>query len=171
MDVPDTRHLLHAYGLATDAAAHLAVLSHSDAGAIAKAGTYLTSAIIHQGTPWPATGPVVGYVCSLVLDGTLSAAARPVVAEFLAEVASAIEVAEGEGGAGWLRTQIADNSFDLDGAVAQMAELSDDDAESAYEEMFDDDDVADLIMYIAFLGVVERAAEVDAARALLSGLK
>ncbi len=168
--LPDTQLLLHAYGLAGDAPPHLKALSGSDADAIAKAGRYLTSAIIHQGTPWPATGTVAGYVCSLVADGTLSAAARPAVREFLDEVLAAVDLAQREGGAKFLREQIAASSFDLDAALAEMAELSDDDAEVAYETMFEDDDVADLIMYVAFLGIVEREDELRSARGLLAAL-
>lgn len=171
MDLPDARHLLHAYGLGGDAAPHLRALSGSDADAIATAGSYLTSAIIHQGTPWPATGTIAGYVCSLVADGTLSAVARPVVGEFLDEVLAAVELAQREGGAEFLREQIAANPFDLDAAVAEMAELGDDDAEVAYETMFEDDDVADLIMYVAFLGIVEREDELRAAQATLTALR
>jgi hypothetical protein len=103
-----------------------------------------------------------------VLDGGLSAAARPAVREFLEEVAAAIELAEREGGVEWLRERIAESSFDLDAAVGRMADLSEDDAEVAYEEMFEDDDVADLIMYVAFLGIAERADEVEAAREILT---
>lgn len=168
--LPDTQLLLHAYGLAGDAPPHLKALSGSDADAIAKAGSYLTSAIIHQGTPWPATGTVAGYVCSLVADGTLSAAARPAVREFLDEVLAAVDLAQREGGAKFLREQIAASSFDLDAAITGMAELSDDDAEVAYETMFEDDDIADLIMFVAFLGIVEREDELRSARAILAAL-
>lgn len=168
MEIPDTGRLLHAYGLAVDVGPHLAALSGQDEAAIARAGTYLDSAIIHQGTPWPATGAIAGYVCSLVLDGRVSAAARPAVREFLDEVAAAIELAEREGAVAWLRERIAESSFDLDAAVTRMAELSEDDAESAYEELFEDDEVADLVMYVAFLGVAERAHEVRRALDVLS---
>jgi hypothetical protein len=168
MEMPDTGRLLHAYGLASDASMHLTALLGSDADAIAKAGRYLTSAISHQGTPWPATGPVAGYVCSLISDGTLSVAARPAVGEFLDEVLAAADMAQSEGGAEWLRQQIAASSFDLSRAVAEMAQLSDDDAEVAYEMMFEDEDIADLIMYTAFLGIVERENEIRSAQALLA---
>jgi hypothetical protein len=168
MDLPDTRHLLHAYGLARDAPPHLSALSGSDAEAIAKAGDYLCSAIIHQGTPWPATGTIASYVCSLVADGTLSEAAQPCVQEFLDEVLAAVELAQEEGGPEWLREQIASSTFDVDAAIADMAQLSDADAEVAYEKLFENDDIADLIMYVAFLGIVEREDELRTAKELLA---
>jgi hypothetical protein len=169
--LPNTRRLVHAYGLADDAPAHLMALSGTDADAIAKAGSYLTSAIIHQGTPWPATGPVVGYVCSLVSAGQLSPAARPLVREFLDEVLAAVELAQRVGGAEYLREQIAANPFDLDAAIHEMAQLSEDEAEAAYEAIFEEDALADLIMHTAFLGILERADAISEAQAKLATLE
>lgn len=168
MEIPDTRRLLHAYGLATDAPAHLEALTGTDGDAIAKASYYLYSAIIHQGTPWPATGPVVAYVCSLVERDALSVTAGPAVLGFLDEVLDAVELGKAEGGVEWLQAQVAASPFDLDSAMEELRQLSEEEVEDAIEALFGEDDFANLVMYSAFLGILDQEPAIRAAREVLT---
>ena len=63
----DWSRLRHAYGRATDTPGHLRALLLDDLESRKEAKSHLWSAIIHQGTPWTATGPA-----ALVLAGLLS---------------------------------------------------------------------------------------------------
>lgn len=57
LDATDWSKLHHAYGRATDTPEHLRALLRDDAESRKNALEHLWSAIIHQGTPWTATGP------------------------------------------------------------------------------------------------------------------
>ncbi|MFC8917508.1 hypothetical protein ACFT5C_17225 [Streptomyces sp. NPDC057116] len=56
--------LFHAYGTATDTPAHLRGLLGGDEAEVSAAFGHLWSAILHQGTVWPATAPAVRAVAS-----------------------------------------------------------------------------------------------------------
>ncbi|QBJ96385.1 hypothetical protein ERC79_10710 [Rhodococcus sp. ABRD24] len=58
--------LFHAYALATDTPAHLEALVGPDETAFSTAMEHLYSAVLHQGTIYPATGPAVAAVAQAV---------------------------------------------------------------------------------------------------------
>jgi hypothetical protein len=60
--------LHHAYGRATDTPGHLRALLQDDLESREQAMSHLWSAIIHQGTPWTATGPAALVVAGLLSD-------------------------------------------------------------------------------------------------------
>ncbi|MEV6302988.1 hypothetical protein AB0M02_26470 [Actinoplanes sp. NPDC051861] len=83
--------LLHAYGPADDTPGHLAALTGTDPAAREAAQRHLWSAIIHQGTPWTATGPTALTVAGLISDPRLAddPGLRANLLTFLAAVAEA----------------------------------------------------------------------------------
>lgn len=81
----DGSRLLHAYGLATDADALTGLFDGDERRS--RAVDYLYSAILHQGTPWTATAPIVDLLLDcLPLAGT--GAARVDICDFVTDVAS-----------------------------------------------------------------------------------
>lgn len=168
--VPDLAGLVHAYGVATDTPAHLAALVGGDVDAVDKAVYHLNSAIIHQSTPWPATGPAVRYVCERVLDGTLAPSARPGVTRFLAEVADAIAVATDQGPEDLeaQRDELAAD-HDLAAMTAELAELDEGEAEEEYEAWFEEAEIADLVVIVGYLDLLDLSDLVTAARQRLDG--
>jgi hypothetical protein len=92
----DWSRLHHAYGRATDTPGHLRALLREDAESRNQAMTHLWSAIIHQGTPWTATGPAALVVAGLLSDERIDRG-EPVRAHLLYFLVS---VAEAPGLAG-----------------------------------------------------------------------
>lgn len=101
----DWSRTFHAYGLGTDVPGHLTALLSEDAGARSKALGYLYSALLHQGTFYPATVPAVRFAAAL-LDhpaadprtagpsaGTPEASALPMRVWLLCFLADVAEVA------------------------------------------------------------------------------
>src|SRR5688572_2668935 len=93
----DWSRLHHAYGRATDTPGHLRALLREDPESRKGALAHLWSAIIHQGTPWTATGPAALVVAGLLSDERLDRG-EPIRAHLLSFLAS---VAEAPGQAGW----------------------------------------------------------------------
>ncbi|NOK04601.1 hypothetical protein HNV27_23995 [Myxococcus xanthus] len=94
LDATDWSRLVHAYGRATDTPEHLRSLLIEDAEARGAAMQHLWSAIIHQGTVFPATAPVALVILGLLDDARLDAGEEPVRAElllFLTRVVDAFE--------------------------------------------------------------------------------
>ena len=90
LEQTDWTRLHHAYGRATDTPGHLRALLEEDAAGRKAAMEHLWSAIIHQGTPWTATGPVALVVAGLLLDERIDRGPEPIRANlmsFLVEVA------------------------------------------------------------------------------------
>ena len=79
---------MHAYGRATDTPEHLRALVTGDDDEVARAMDHLWSAVIHQGTPWTATGPVAVVVAALLQRDELRVE-KVALLSFLAEVAQA----------------------------------------------------------------------------------
>src|SRR5688572_33357142 len=92
----DWSRLHHAYGRATDTPGHLSALLNEDLESRKKALDHLWSAVIHQGTPWTATGPAALVVAGLLSDPRLDRG-HPIRARLLAFL---VEVAEAPGSAG-----------------------------------------------------------------------
>lgn len=147
---------MHAYGFADDALAHLKALTGGDEAAQRAATRYLHSAIMHQGTPWPATGPIAAYVARVVSSGAAPPGVNESLRDFLAEVLDAVDLAHRSGGEQLLRARVAALGADLD---AELREIDEEDIESA----FMDEDFGDLVMAHAFLGVLAVEGEVRAA--------
>jgi hypothetical protein len=99
LETTDWSRLHHAYGPATDTPAHLHALLEGDEQARHEAMSHLWSAIIHQGSPWTATGPVALVIAGLLSDERIDCGAGPVAGEslrasllsFLVSVAEAAE--------------------------------------------------------------------------------
>jgi hypothetical protein len=91
LDTTDWSRLHHAYGRATDTPGHLRALLQEDPESRNNAMSHLWSAIIHQGTPWSATGPVALVVAGLLSDERIDRGEpiRANLLEFLVRVAEA----------------------------------------------------------------------------------
>ena len=157
MDIPVTDRLLHAHGFATDTADHLAALTGEDVDAQEAAIEHLASAIMNQGTPWPATGVVAEYVAHLVATKATAEAIHEALIDFLVEVEEAIEIAEEDGGEAVQNADLAELGRDLD------AELSAISSDKDLEIQFVDEDFTDLVLTHAYLGVLAVAPQVRAA--------
>ncbi|WP_146197176.1 hypothetical protein [Serinibacter arcticus] len=157
MDIPVTDRLLHAYGFATDTGAHLAALTGDDVEAQEAAVEHLASAIMHQGTPWPATGPVAAYVAHLVTTSATDGALHEALLDFLVEVDDAIATAEADGGEEVQRADLAELGRDLEAELSAISSTKDLDIQ------FVDEDFTDLVLTHAYLGVLAVAPQVRAA--------
>lgn len=91
----DWSRLHHAYGRATDTPGHLLALLREDLESRKQAMSHLWSAIIHQGTPWTATGPAALVVAGLLSDERIDRGEpiRANLLSFLVRVAEAPEQA------------------------------------------------------------------------------
>jgi hypothetical protein len=89
----DWSRLHHAYGRATDTPGHLRALVRADPKPRRQAMEHLWSAIIHQGTPWTATGPAALVVAGLLSDERIDRGEpiRANLLSFLVSVAKAPE--------------------------------------------------------------------------------
>ena len=89
--VADVRweHLFHAYGVAVDTPEYVRGLTSEDASERAAAVNHLYAAVLHQGTIYPATAPVVRWV-SGSLDACLGSETLVSVLEWLADVAGSL---------------------------------------------------------------------------------
>jgi hypothetical protein len=96
----DWSRLYHAYGRATDTPGHLRSLLREDLEPREQAMEHLFSAVIHQGSPWTATGPAALVVAGLLSDERIDRdePTRANLLSFLVSVAEA--VAEGPEQAG-----------------------------------------------------------------------
>lgn len=68
LESTDWSSLYHAYGRASDTPAHLRALIGDNEAARKKALSHLSSAVMHQGTPWTVTGPAALVVAGLLSD-------------------------------------------------------------------------------------------------------
>lgn len=92
----DWSRLHHAYGRATDTPGHLRALLREDRESRKQAMSHLWGAIIHQGTPWTATGPVALVVAGLLADERIDRG-EPVRANLLSFLVSVAEAPEHAG--------------------------------------------------------------------------
>lgn len=159
MDIPVTDRLLHAHGFATDTPDHLRALTGDDAAAREAAVEHLAGAVIHEGTPWPATGPVAAYVADLVKARATDETVHEALVDFLAEVEEAIEIAEDDGGEAQQRADLAELGRDLEAELALVHTTKDLDLQ------FVDEEFADLVLTHAYLGVLAVAPAVREALA------
>lgn len=92
----DWGRLFHAYGVALDTPAHLRDLISADADARVQAIGHLLSAILHQGTLYPATPPVARVIAGILHEPMLreplagEGSALGSALDFLAEIASSL---------------------------------------------------------------------------------
>ncbi|MFC5288265.1 hypothetical protein ACFPM7_14490 [Actinokineospora guangxiensis] len=94
----DWNGLSHAYDKAADTPGHLATLLDADAAVRARAMGHLWSAILHQGTVYPATAPAARVVAGLLADERAEleldgAPIRIALLRFLGEVAESTSYA------------------------------------------------------------------------------
>ena len=86
--------LSHAYGRADDTPGHLLALLADDPQTRGAAGAHLTSAVIHQATPWPVTYPATTVVLGMLDDPAVAPSidrSRPFITEYLAEVGECLD--------------------------------------------------------------------------------
>jgi hypothetical protein len=122
----DWRRLHHAYGRAADTPGHLRALLEDDPKARDKAIDHLFSAIIHEETPWTATGPAALVVAGLLADEQIDRVEtmRAELLQFLvcvAEVAASVRTMTDD-----LERKAA--AFDLE----PLTDLEDDEEASAF---------------------------------------
>jgi hypothetical protein len=89
IEAVDWAAYFHAYGIATDTPGRLRALLSGDGAAIESALEHLNSAIVHQGSFYPATAPaasIVADVLTLSDGGGVPAGGRAALLDFLAEV-------------------------------------------------------------------------------------
>lgn len=152
--------MLHAYGPATDTPGHLAALTEGDDDARRAAVRHLNSAIIHQGTPWLATPPVVVHVAGLLADERVPEWLRAELVEFLAEVVA--EACHPGHRAEFEVMALPDR--DVEAEVATL--LAEDREDAVYEDL----DLANALFARAALGCLDAVPVVlDAARRLPEG--
>ncbi|MBF6398400.1 hypothetical protein IU438_21690 [Nocardia cyriacigeorgica] len=96
LDEIDWGSLSHAYGPATDTAAHLAALTSANPDARQAALDHLDAAVLHQGFPASATAPAAHVVAGLLARGEADPEVRDGLIEFLGEVAAATSTAAGD---------------------------------------------------------------------------
>ncbi|MDX2707705.1 hypothetical protein PV350_33380 [Streptomyces sp. PA03-6a] len=80
----------HAYQVATDTPGHLKALLGDDEKAASTAADHLWSAILHQGTVWPATAPVARIAARMLAIPEM----REGALTFLKDVAAAVDLAD-----------------------------------------------------------------------------
>lgn len=121
----DWWRLHHAYGRATDTPGHLRALLEDDPKGRDKAIDHLFSAIIHQETPWTATGPAALVVAGLLVDERIDRV-ETMRAELLQFLVCVAEVAVS------VRTMTADLERKV--AAFDLEPLIDLEDEEGYEE-------------------------------------
>jgi hypothetical protein len=138
----DWSRLHHAYGRATDTPGHLRALLREDRESREKAMSHLWSAIIHQGTPWTATGPAALVVAGLLSDGRLDHG-EPIRANLLSFLAC---VAGAPARAGWSIEELERlAAFD----IGPLLDAGDDDA------LYGTEDAANSFYARSILGCIE----------------
>lgn len=182
----DWSRTFHAFGLGTDTPKYLADLRSEKDSRRADALGYLYSAILHQGTVYPATPPAVLHVAGLLPDpaadrpvpgmfdeamGTDAAPLRQHLLRFLADVARS--VAEVEVCGGYSDAELdaladpGERRGELDAFLERMARSEDDDADDGEE--VGEDPLLQMVMNTA-LRDLRRAAPalLEAVRPLLT---
>jgi hypothetical protein len=141
----DWTKLHHAYGRATDTPDHLRALLGENSEARKQALDHLWLAIIHQGTLYPATGPVARVIAGLLTEARidLDESIRPNLLAFLAAVPESLEMVESDIAA--LERMAA---FDIEPFL---------DAEDIYEEIFENEDAVNSFMARAALACISAA--------------
>lgn len=149
----DGRGLFHAYGPATDT--QQLVDLFGDENARESASHYLYSAILHQGTPWTATAPVVTLLMEcLALDG--AACARQDVLEFCTDVAEAVTGTDPASTPESVRAEVEARRADLNPeAIATWAQIAATGDEDAYQEAFEDDQVGEAMFSGVLLAILD----------------
>ncbi|MGW2509968.1 hypothetical protein ACWC0A_11180 [Streptomyces scopuliridis] len=129
--------LLHAYGRAADTPGHLDALTAEDPAARDAAVYHLNSAIVHQGTPWTATGPATEYVTAIIRRGAVADGATLVeLLRFLGEVAESAAI----GAEDDIESLARPAGRDIEAEVAAMLESDDVDAVDGGDDSGGDDD-------------------------------
>jgi hypothetical protein len=162
LEQTDWTRLHHAYGRATDTPGHLRALLETDPAARKQAVFHLGSAIIHQGTPWTATGPATLVVAGLLLeDPRIDLGPEPVRAELMSFlVAIARVVPDTRMSVEELEAMAA--AVDIDAVLDSAG--NDDDDESIYEN----DEVTNAFFARAALGCVQASPVIM--QVMLAGL-
>jgi hypothetical protein len=144
LEATDWSRLHHAYGRATDTPGHLRALLQEDRESRKQAMLHLWSAIIHQGTPWTATGPAALVVAGLLFDERIDRG-EPVRANLLSFLVS---VAEAPKQVGWnIEELLRLAALDIEPLLA-----SEDD-----EALFGDEDAANSFYARSLLGCISAA--------------
>ena len=152
--------MLHAYGPATDTPGHLVALVEGDTDARRAAVRHLNSAIIHQGTPWPATPRAVAHVAGLLTDERVPDWLRAELVAFLTDVVA--EACHPEHRAEHEAMALRDR--DVEAEVTAL--LAEDREDAIYEDL----ELGNALFARASLGCLDAVPVVlDAARRLPEG--
>ncbi|WP_326614277.1 hypothetical protein OIE62_01290 [Streptomyces scopuliridis] len=136
--------LLHAYGRAVDTPGHLDALTAEDPAARDAAVYHLNSAIVHQGTPWTATGSATEYVSAIIRrDAVADEATLVELLRFLGEVAESAAI----GAEDDIESLARPAGRDIEAEVAAMLESDDVDAVDGDGGDEDDDEDAAYLLY------------------------
>lgn len=113
LEKTDWSRLYHAYGRATDTPDHLLALLTEEPELRQEALSHLWAAIMHQGTPWTATGPVALVIAGLLYDDRIDRGGESIRAGLFAFLVSVAEAAAYSGESLEELERIA-SSYDLD---------------------------------------------------------
>jgi hypothetical protein len=156
LEATDWSRLYHAYGPAVDTPAHLRGLLKGDRETRNRSLDHLWSAILHQGTPFSATGPVVLVLVGFLYERELDRGEpiRAKLLSFLAAVAKAPEQA-------WTGLEELESmaEFDVDGLIEA----------NGFEALFEDEKAVNSFFARSVLGCVRVLPAV--AQAILSGIE
>jgi hypothetical protein len=157
----DWRALRHAYGWADDTPLHLQALLGTDEASIKAAFFHLSGAVMHQGTPWTATGPTALTLAGFILNGDIAPDSRHVT-DILAHL---VEVAEAARDADAFSDQLPTMAdFDLEPFNTRSDPAETDKADVEADDGIYENEAALNAMYaVALLGVLAAAPVVFAA--------
>jgi hypothetical protein len=145
LESTDWSRLHHAYARATDTPDYLRALLTEDTNAQQQALEHLWFAVMHQGTPCTATGPVALVIAGLLSDERIDRRSKPIrvdLLEFLVHVAAIAEAPECD-----LEELERQASYDIEEFIDS------DDSEKLYE----DEDAQNAFEARAILGCVKAA--------------
>jgi hypothetical protein len=166
----DWSRLFHAYGRATDTPDHLRALLEDDPAARREAIDHLSSAIIHQDTPWTATGPTAQVVAGLLSDERVDRVdgTRAALLSFLVGVA---EIAVTAVARNWIPEIERNAAFDLEPFIEleDYDPIDDSETGSAFYDAIQDNEAAGNAFYArSFLGCIGAAPVIKTV--MLNGL-
>lgn len=156
LDATEWSKLLHAYGRATDTPGHLRALLAEDATGRREAMEHLWSAIIHQGTVFPATAPVARVLAGLMDDPRLDTSEVPVRAGLILFLTRVVEAPSRTG------TSMEDLEVMARFDLAPFLDTEDDDA------IYEDEDASNALFAQSLLSCAQVAPVLT--RELLAGL-
>ncbi len=144
LEKTDWPRLTHAYDWADETPGHLLALVGEDDAAREAALRHLISALVHQGTSWPATAPAALIVAGILEDKGLANRLLPIRTKLVRFLALVAETLPGPGGPPLDRKELEDwASYDLEPMIAARDD----------EAMYEDQDAANALFARSLLAV------------------